>query len=99
MIHAGISGATGVDELALDRTESKLLAESVAEVQSFYGNTLDPKIVAWVGLIGVAGSIYGPRIAAIKLRKTLENEQKKADKIAERSMANVAQFSSVMNGG
>lgn len=96
MIHAGISGASGIEELALDHKESQLLAESVAEVQSFYGNTLDPKIVAWVGLIGVAGSIYGPRVAAFKLRKAMEKEQARADKIdaglTGQTVSNVAMF-------
>jgi len=64
--------ATFIPEAELDREESKLLAESLADVSSFYSQVVDPKIVAWVGLLGVAGKIYGPRIGAFALRMKME---------------------------
>lgn len=71
-IHAMAAAATGIDELALDDAESKLLSEAVTEVASHYNTIIDPKIVAWVGLIGVCGKIYAPRAMAYKLRKSME---------------------------
>lgn len=67
-----------IPELELDADESKLLADAVTEVASHYSVVVDPKVVAWAGLLGVCGSIYGPRVAAWKMRTTMENKAPRA---------------------
>lgn len=61
--------ALKLDELKLDSEESKVLAGAIQNVASHYDYIPDAKVVAWVGLIGTVGAIYGPRIVAIKVRK------------------------------
>lgn len=63
--------ATFVPEAEIDREESKLLADSLADVSSFYNQVVDPKIIAWVGLLGVCGKLYGPRIVAFRIRRSM----------------------------
>jgi hypothetical protein len=61
-----------IPEAALDADEAEELTKALAEVNSFYATAVDPKLVAWLGVIGVAGKIYGPRVGAFMLRKKLE---------------------------
>ena len=75
-IHAIAAAGLKTPELELDDSEAKLLAQAATSVADHYNVTVDPKIVAWVGLIGVAGSIYGPRLATIKMRKDMEQRNK-----------------------
>lgn len=83
------AGALKIEELALDADESKALAGAINEVASHYDITPDPKVVAWAGLIGVCASIYGPRVAAYKMRTATEKKDKKelkkpmSEKVAE----------------
>ena len=56
-------------ELALDQDESRQLSLAIMAVNDHYGKVIDTKISAWVGLIAVCGKIYGPRIAALTIRK------------------------------
>lgn len=91
-IHA-MAASSITPELALEEQEAKLLAEAVAEVQSHYNMTVDPKIVAWIGLAGVCGSLYGPRIAAYKLRKMTEEPMRpKAEKSTVNGAAGIPSF-------
>jgi hypothetical protein len=76
-LHAMAAAALKVEELELDQDEAKLLAEAVTEVASYYNTTVDPKILAWAGLIGVCGQLYGPRFAAYKMRKSFSDMPKK----------------------
>lgn len=68
-IHAGVAGFTKIEELAIDREESKQIAEALADVASHYNTVIDPKTMAWAGLLGAVATVYGPRIAAMKLGK------------------------------
>jgi hypothetical protein len=63
-----------IPDLELDKGEAARLAEAAAAVGEHYKIGLDPKKAAWVNLLAVAGSIYGPRLmaAAIRRRKALE---------------------------
>ena len=70
--------ATFIPEAELDRDESKLLADSLADVSSFYNQVIDPKIIAWVGLLGVCGKLYGPRIVAFKVRRSMAGKPAQA---------------------
>lgn len=73
------SSALGVEELALDEKEAEALGEAVKEVADLYEFEPDPKIVAWAGLIGVATSIYAPRVTAYKFRKSEERKKRKPE--------------------
>jgi hypothetical protein len=83
MVAAGID----VDELKLEKDEARQLAEGIGNVASHYSVEVNPKVLAWVGLAGIIGAIYGPRIVAIRTRKALE---KKAPKSEEARPSNVA---------
>lgn len=66
---------TRVDELALEKDESKMLADAIGEVAKHYPMTIDPKTLAWVNLATCAGMIYGPRV--FLYNKRVSNERKK----------------------
>lgn len=70
-----LAAAVKTPELELDKGEGKLLAENIAAVNAFYGKVIDPKIMAWTGLIMACGKVYAPRVAAISLRKSMEKAQ------------------------
>ncbi len=65
-------------ELELADGEAKDLTAALGEVSNFYNQVVDPKIIAWMGLIGVAGKIYGPRVGAFMLRRQFEKGAKPA---------------------
>jgi hypothetical protein len=70
MIHQGIASLTGVEEFALDPSESKELADAIARVQAFYPNSvLSPVAMAWTGLFVTGGKVYGTRIIAYTAKK------------------------------
>ncbi len=73
-LHMMLAKFTGINELEIDHAESKLLSDAIATVSSHYNTTIDPKIIAWIGLIGVCGSIYGPRFAAYRISKMVEKQ-------------------------
>ncbi len=77
-IHLGVSEFAGIPELQIDRSESKLLAESLAELSSHYNFAPDPKVMAWVAMFGALGTVYGPRIAAMTVRKKTEPQNGEA---------------------
>lgn len=66
-------------ELELADEEAAKLAGAIAHVNELYGGIILPeKAAAWINLVMVAGTIYGPRIIVI-------NAKKKSGKPAERS--------------
>jgi len=62
-------------EIAIDESEAKELTAALAQVNTFYSKVVDPKVIAWVGLIGVCGKIYGPRVGAYTIRKASERRK------------------------
>lgn len=72
-----LAAAVKTPELELDKEEGKLLAENIAAVNAFYGKVIDPKVMAWTGLIMACGKVYAPRAVAIKMRMTMEAQQRK----------------------
>lgn len=76
---------THVDEMKLDNDEAKMIAEAVANVQQYYHTSLDPKYLAWAGLIGVCVTIYGPRAAMLVISK------KKDKRVESEAPSNVVQ--------
>lgn len=87
-----LAAAVKTPELELDKEEGKLLAENIAAVNSFYGKVIDPKVMAWTGLIMACGKVYAPRAVAIKMRMTMEAEQRRPQR-----PNNVVQMGSVQN--
>ena len=61
-----------IPEMEIDKAEANALATAVAEVNKFYNVPMSPELMAWTGLFMCAGSIYGPRFAAIKMRRAFE---------------------------
>jgi len=74
-MHTMLAGMVNVEELALEKEEAKMLAESVVEVGAFYNMEVPAKAAAWTNLIMVAGALYGPRIVVArgKLRTARAN--------------------------
>ena len=70
MIHKGLAELTGIEEFALDATESEELSKAIARVQAFYPDSrLSPITMAWAGLFITTGEIYGTRIIAYTKKK------------------------------
>ena len=61
------------EALALDSDESRQIAESAAEVARHYNVNVDPKVAAWIALAGTVGSIYGAKIAAIRINREISS--------------------------
>lgn len=59
----------------LSEDEAKKLAEGLANVQAQYDMVLDPKTEAWIKLMGIAGSIYGPRIVIPMMARRAMREE------------------------
>jgi len=53
----------------LSEDESEKIALAVQRVSDQYGKVIDPKTEAWVGLAGILGACYAPRIMAYNARK------------------------------
>jgi len=66
-LHAMASAV--VPELKIDQDEARQLPDAVAKVNEYYETTIDPKMMAWVGLFAVCGKIYGPRIIVWNIRR------------------------------
>jgi hypothetical protein len=74
-VHSVLSVALAAPELALSDEESKALAESAANVAQYYGPiSLGGKRGAWIGLGGVLGMIYLPRLFAYARRTKSDKE-------------------------
>jgi hypothetical protein len=68
-IHMAAAKVLECPELQLAEEEGKALAQAVQRVNEQYTTQLNPKILAWMQLAMVAGSIYGTRIYAIRARQ------------------------------
>jgi hypothetical protein len=75
-VHLGIAKIVSMPEMELDNEEAKKLSAAAVNVARFYNVEVDPKILAWVALIGVMGSLYIPRITAAAMRKKMDKEPK-----------------------
>lgn len=62
-IHSGVAVMLQNGGWQIDEEEAQKLAVAITKVQAQYNMVLDPKSAAWIGLIGAAGSVYGPRLA------------------------------------
>lgn len=77
-IHSIAASLTKVEEVALDKSEANQLAQALAAVNVHYQKTIDPKLVAWMGVVAVAGQVYGPRVLAYRVRVATEKASKPA---------------------
>jgi hypothetical protein len=67
-----LAGLTGAEELALDKAEGDQLARAVINVNRHYDTVISAKAMDWTRLLMVVGGLYGPRLAALRMRKMAE---------------------------
>lgn len=62
-------------EFELDSDEAKMLAENMTNVASQYSVEVNPKYMAWLALVGCLLAVYGPRFAALTMKKHMKVPQ------------------------
>jgi hypothetical protein len=67
-IHFAAAKFCECPELQLANEEAATLAVAIQKVNEQYNATMSPKVLAWMQLAMVSGSIYGTRIYAIRAR-------------------------------
>ncbi len=67
-IHTMLASSLHVPELELTQGEAEQLSKAIANVAAYYPVAVDPKTMAWLGLITIAGSLYGSRAVAYYAR-------------------------------
>lgn len=78
-IHTTLAALTRTPEFALEEHEAEQLARSLAQVSRHYNvPAVAPYIMDHVNLAIALVAIYGPRIAAVKIRTARETEPKPA---------------------
>lgn len=80
LAHTGLALATKTPELELDKEESDLLADASTKLLAEFDLEPDPKTQAIIGFIIACGSIYGPRVAIVAMRKKKEKKDDEAGK-------------------
>jgi len=70
-----LAGITRVSELEMEQEEASKLAGAMANVARHYDMQASAKAMDWTNLIFVAGSLYGTRFAAIRLRRIMEKAE------------------------
>lgn len=83
--HAALSAATGNPIWQLANDESKALAGAIINLEKQYPTRIDPRAMAWVNLIGVAGAIYGSRLIAMRLDAVTRKQAGQAGKAPPRA--------------
>lgn len=71
-----MASSTGAKELELSKQEADIFAKAINDVQSFYPVAMSAKAQAWLSLIMVAGTIYGPRATMLRARIIKERAEK-----------------------
>lgn len=74
--HAMLAMITKTQEFMLSADESITLAQSLANVSRHYDVEIAAKTLDWTNLIMVAGTMYGSRLATIRIRKQMERAQR-----------------------
>jgi hypothetical protein len=76
--HSMLAALIKTPELEIDEAEAKRLGDAVARVNREFGvQIMSPKTAAVVNLIMAAGTVYGPRIIAVKNN----SKRRKAEKV------------------
>ena len=74
-LHMMAAALLQTPELEITQEESVRLGAAIAHVNDLYGGLILPeKAAAWIQLIMVAGTIYGPRVIVISARKSKKKE-------------------------
>lgn len=80
-----------VEELAIDEKEAKMLSDAIVNVSQHYHTVIDPKLQAWLALLGIVGAIYVPRVFALVQSKK-EKDKKEDIRPRGEEPTNVMQF-------
>ena len=80
IVHTGLAAASKTPELELSDKESEALGSATANVLAQFDIAPDPRVEAIVGLVTVAGMIYGPRMYLIRERKSEEKKQREQER-------------------
>lgn len=70
--HAMLAGICGIPEIAIEQDEAKQISKALAGVSEHYNVSLDPKVQAHIELALVLGNVYGPRVVAYGMRKSMQ---------------------------
>jgi hypothetical protein len=73
-VHAMLAMQTKTPELAITEDEGKAFMRAAQNVARHYSVETTQKTLDWVAFLGVAGSMYGTRFAAVQFRKRNERE-------------------------
>jgi hypothetical protein len=76
--HALIAMKLQQQDFAISEEESLLLTEAVVDLLEHYNIKLKGQAGAWGGLAYAVGMIYGPRIAALIMKRIQSNQEKAA---------------------
>lgn len=76
MVHVGLASSTGAPEFMIEKAEGDLLAKATVNVLDQFDIKPDPKTQAIFGLIIAAGTVYGPRAIAFRIRTADEAKSK-----------------------
>ena len=76
--HAMLAALTKTQELYLSQDEALMLAQASANVARHYDVQMAAKTVDWVNLAMALGNVYGTRLAAIKMRSSVERKERAA---------------------
>jgi hypothetical protein len=71
-VHGMLAGITKTEELMLDHSEAKSLAEATANVARHYDVSVSAKALDWSNLVMALGMVYGTRLVAIRARRGAE---------------------------
>lgn len=74
-LHAIFAERTATPELELSEEEGDKFMKSAQHVLRHYSVKTTQKTMDTIALMGCVAGIYGPRIVAIRIRKTMEREE------------------------
>lgn len=81
-VHFGLSAVLSTPEMALDGDEATKLASAAEKVSRHYDIPgLPEKMIDWSNMLIVIAMVYGPRFAAIRMRKAEERKASKAKNV------------------
>lgn len=63
--------------IAITPDEGKTLAIAVIDVGKQYAVNINPKVLAWVNLIGAGVAVYGPKVFVMLMQQSARPQQPK----------------------
>jgi hypothetical protein len=76
-VHLMAAALFKAPELAIGEKEAKQLAQALKNIAAQYSVTISPKAMAFTQLLAAGAMIYGPRFAAIGMRRKKEAHAKR----------------------